>query len=109
MKLNAKGLDLLNKWDGIYSNELEKLRKELNDPDYFEGWSIIDDGDHCPTIEDCVGLAVYGDDDNAIYHILENYRPDEHYAYGYTAAQVVEMLKTYFDIEPDDDLSWSEE
>ena len=109
MKLNKSGWELYDKWQDIYYDELNKQRAELNEPDYIEGWSIIDDNEHCPTIEDYVGLAVYGDDDDAIYHILENYRPDEHYAYGYTAAQVVEMLKPYYDIEPDEDLTWCRE
>ena len=86
MKLNKSGWELYSKWQDIYFDELNKQRAELNEPDYIEGWCIIDDDEHCPTIDDYVGLAVYGDDDDAIYHILENYRPDDHYAYGYTAA-----------------------
>jgi len=104
MKLNAKGMELYNKWEGIYYDELEKQRKERNDPEWIEGWCIIDDNEHCPTIEDYVGLAIFGDNDDAIYHVLDNFNAGDRYAYGYTAEQFVEMLKPYFDINEDDDL-----
>lgn len=109
MKLNAKGLELYDKWEHIYYDELTKQREQRGDPDWIEGWCIIDDGDHCKTIEDCVGLAIFGDDDYAIYHILDYFHPKEHYAYGYTAEQVVEMMKPYFDIGDDEVLSWNRE
>lgn len=109
MKLNAKGLELYDKWEHIYYDELTKQREQRGDPDWIEGWCIIDDSDHCKTIEDYVGLAIFGDDDYAIYHILDNFHPKEHYAYGYTAEQVVEMMKPYFDIGDDEVLSWNRE
>lgn len=109
MKLNAKGMELFDKWEHIYWDEVTKQREQTGDPDWIEGWCIIDDADHCKTIEDCIGVAVFGDDDDAIYHILDNFLPHEHYAYGYTAEQVVEMLKPYFDIGDDEDLSWARE
>lgn len=103
MKLNAKGLELFNKWEHIYVEELTKQREQRGDPEYCEGWSIIDDSDHIRSVEDAVGLAVFGDDDRAIYHILQcieygYFSADEEYCFGVSAMQFVELLKPYFEI-----------
>lgn len=109
MKLNSKGWDLFYKWEAVYRKELEKQRKLTGDPDWIDGWCIIDGSDHIHSIEDAVGVAVFGDDDDAIYRVLENYDPDEHYAFGYTAEQFVEMLKPYFDIDEGENIQFGGE
>lgn len=60
MKLNAKGLELFDKWNHIYYDELALQRELRDDPDWTEGWCIIDDYDHIQTIEDEVGLLIFG-------------------------------------------------
>lgn len=106
MKLNKKGLELADKWYAIWDEEVEKeLAKDENAE---TGWCIIDDYDHIHNIEDEIGLLLMAYDNNAISVITEEYTPNEQYIFGYTAAEVVEMLKLYFDISYDDDLGWGE-
>ena len=107
MKLNKKGMELFDTWRDKYYGELERMRKETGDPDWIEGWCIIDTPEYEHDINDVIGVMIFGDDDDAIYHILENFSAKEEYAFGYTAAEVVEMMKPYFDInEDEDDLTW---
>lgn len=106
MKLNEKGKEVYSAWEKKYYAELERIRKELNDPEWSEGWCIIDNDDFEHDINDIVGVMIFGDDVSAIYNILEHFRPSDHYAYGYTATQVVEMMKQYFDISADEDLTF---
>lgn len=107
MKLNEKGMKVFNEWQRKYYDELDRIRKETGDPEWIEGWCIIDTMDFEHDINDIIGVMIFGDDDDAIYHILDNYRADEPYAFGYTAAQVVEMMKPFFDIKENEDLSFS--
>ena len=92
MKLNEKGLELYCKWHDIYKKALAL--------EY--GWSIIEDWGFVNNIEDMVGLAIYGDDDFAIYNIYNNYLHGEEYAYGVTADEMIEKLKPYFYIFEDE-------
>lgn len=115
MKLNAKGWKIFDKWDGIYADELERLRKEKNDSDYIEGWCIIDDDDHVKTIDDAIGISIFGDDDYAIYHIMdcvEVYHyfesPDEEWRCGISCREMVKLLTPYFDFDEDDDITWKD-
>ena len=109
MKLNVKGMELYDKWERIYVEELTKQREQRCDEDYIEGWCIIDDYDHIHDINDEIGLLIFGYDDMAIYHVLEciddkMVRSDEVWAFDTTSAQLVEMMKPYFDIDEQEDL-----
>lgn len=111
MKLNAKGEKLRRKWERIYLDELEKIRKETNDPQFFEGWCIIDDFDHIRNVEDEIGLLLYGYDDAAMGHLMEwATDPDEVYIFGKTYRELVEMMKDYFDYDESeaDEFEWEE-
>ena len=111
MTLNAKGMEIFNIWERKYYDELERIRKETNDPDYEEGWCIID---YPETLEDEIGILIFGDDDNAIYHIIECVdtgvfkSPDEEWLFGKSCREMVELLKPYFDIDDDEDISFHE-
>lgn len=109
MKLNKSGVEVYNKWSGIYNSELEKLRTENNDPDFCEGWCIIDDDSHIHNIEDEIGLLIFGYDDNAIYHILDCIDDgfvgaDDEWTHGVSSRQLIEMMKPYFNIVDKDDI-----
>lgn len=102
MRLNKAGMKIFDKWEHIYLDELTKQREQRGDPDYEEGWCIIDDADHVKTEEDAIGIAIFGDDDNAIYHIMDYVERyvgiDEEWACGVTARQMVERLTPYFEM-----------
>lgn len=111
MKLNKKGEALFNKWANIYYDELEKERKERNDPEWIEGWCIIDDFDHIHNIEDEIGLLIFGYEDCAMEHLMEwAESPDEVYLFGYTYRQIVDMMREYFDYTEDeaDEFDWED-
>lgn len=106
-KLNEKGWKKFNEWNAIYEKELERLRIELNDPDYFEGWCIIDDYDHVKTIEDEVGLLVFGYDENIDWYFDEwrdIYKDDEAFftdinGKDYTLKEVEDAIRPYYSEE----------
>lgn len=112
MKLNAKGMEIYKVWERKYYDELERLRKETGDPEYEDGWCIIDNPQ---TLEDEIGILIFGDNDNAIYHIMNCVdggmfkSPDEEWMFGKSCREMVELLKPYFDIDDKDDLDWYEE
>ena len=115
MRLNAKGMEVFNKWHKIYCDELEKIRKETNNPNYEEGWCIIEDTDHVKTRDDVIGILIFGDDDNAIYHILECidmglFKPDENYYWNVelTCRQLIKRLIPYYDMAESEvnELKW---
>jgi hypothetical protein len=109
MKLNAKGMELYDKWEHIYVEELTKQREQRGDQEWCDGWCIIDDYDHIHDINDEIGLLIFGYDDYAIYHVLECIddkfvRADEIWGFDTTSAQLVELMKPYFDIDENEDL-----
>lgn len=102
MKLNEKGLELYCKWHDIYKKALALEIEDKGEENAEYGWSIIEDWGFVNNIEDMVGLAIYGDDDFAIYNIYNNYLKGEEYAYGVTADEMIEKLKPYFYIFEDE-------
>lgn len=100
LKFNEKGEQTYQKWEDIYYAELAKMRQEMNDPEYIEGWCIIDDWDHIHNIEDEIGLLLFGYEDLAMGHIMEWCDdPDDEYMFGYSYRKIVEMMKEYFDFD----------
>lgn len=105
MKLNKKGEKLYNKWQNIYVEELTKQREQRGDPEWFEGWCIIDDYDHIQTLEDEVGLLVFGYDgclENYFEQWREHYENDEcffrdAFGKGYTLAEVEQACMPFYD------------
>lgn len=113
MKLNKQGQKLYDKWEHIYYDELVKIREQTNDPDFCEGWCIIDDWDHIHNIDDEIGLLIFGYEDDAIYHIIETVnskwlRPDEEWMFGKSCREMIELLKPYFDIDENENLNLGE-
>lgn len=70
-RLNAKGWELFYKWEQLYNNELERMRKELGDQEFVEGWCILDNYDCVKTLDDEVGLLIFGYDEH-----IDNYFND---------------------------------
>ena len=73
MKLNKKGWELFDEWESKYWNELERLKKEKNNPNYHEGWCIIENDDFVKTPEDLVGLYLFGYDEH-IFDIIDEWK-----------------------------------
>lgn len=90
-----KGNELYELFNGYYITELEKLRKEKGDPNYVEGWCIIDNSDYVKTIEDLCGLLIYGYDEHVFEH-LDGFSDDDEYWEGYTVKEVREEISKYF-------------
>lgn len=96
MKDNAK--PIYNEWETKYHNELERLQKEMNNPDYHEGWCIIETGDFVKTLDDVVGLMIFGYDDNALGTIdewIENDGEDDTY-FGFKLKDIMHELEKYY-------------
>lgn len=97
MKDSAK--HIYDKWETKYRNELERLKNEYNDPDYHEGWCIIDNDDFVKTLDDVVGLFIFGYHDNALGTIdewIEIYGENDTY-YGFKLVDIMHKLEKYFE------------
>lgn len=102
--MNEEGKKLYSKWEKIYEDELQLIRAMLNDDDYTEGWCIIDDYDHVKTIEDEIGLLVFGYDDylphqieewESLYGENETFFTDI-YGKNYTVKEIKERAMVYY-------------
>ena len=94
--LNEKGKKLYDIWEAKYDEELDKLRKKHDDPDYTEGWSIIEGIGE--TLEDYCGIEIFGDDDYAIPYVkncIEDWG-DFDWAKDIKASELLEELKKYY-------------
>lgn len=104
-KLNARGWELYKKWEQIYEDELHRLQAEKNDPDFTEGWCIIDTYDFVKTVEDEVGLLVFGYDEGigAYFGFWEEHGGDDDICFRdvegreYTFAEVEKLVVPYYD------------
>lgn len=104
MKLNRSGMEVFNKWEEVYRKELENERKLRNDPEYSDGWCIIDDSRYVKDEDDALGILIFGDDDSAICHIMncvengtfKSY--DDEWAFGKTCREMIIALLPYFDM-----------
>lgn len=103
-KLNNAGWKVFNDWDKKYNAELERLRKELNDPEYMEGWFIIDNYDYVKTVGDEIGLLVFGYDDHLMW-MFDEWREmgfdkevffRDSYGVNYTLDEVEHIASKYF-------------
>ena len=101
-KLTEKGWEKFNEWYKNYQTELERLRLLYNDKDYEEGWSIIDNYDYVKTLDDEVGLLIFGYDESIGYYFdeWEKYIDDVCFVdingVEYTFRQVEEAVEPYY-------------
>lgn len=99
VKFNSKGWEMYNKWENIYRTELDRLMKE--DSNCETGWCIIEGDDFVKTLDDVVGLMIFGYDDNALGIIdewIEEYGKDDS-AYGFNLVDIQKELEKYFEWE----------
>lgn len=97
-KMNAAAYELYIKWENIYHQELERLRKEKNDPEYHEGWCIIENDNFIKSLDDVVGLLIFGYDDNALYTVCMwiNDNGEEDTYWGYRLKDIYSELEKYY-------------
>lgn len=97
-KMNAAAEELYKKWENIYHQELERLRKEKNDPEFHEGWCIIENDNFIKSLDDVVGLLIFGYDDNALYTVgmwIDDDGEEDTY-WGYRLKDIYSELEKYY-------------
>lgn len=97
MKDSAK--PIYNEWETKYWNELERLKKEKNNPNYHEGWCIIENDTFVRTLDDVVGLLIFGHDYNALGTIdewIEIYGEEDTY-FGFKLKDIMHKLEKHFE------------
>lgn len=77
MQMKDNAWDLFDKWASIYNQENDKRGGNSQNNEFVEGWSIIENTDHVKTLDDAVGLLIFGYDDNALSTIDEWIETDE--------------------------------
>lgn len=86
-------------WEAKYNNELKRLQEERNDPDYQEGWCIIENSTFVKTLDDVVGLLIFGYDDNALGTIdewIQECGEDDLY-FGFKLVDIMHELEKYIE------------
>ena len=66
MKMNDKASSIFDKWEKLYYEENDKLGGNSKNGDFVEGWCIIENDTYVKTLDDAVGLLIFGYDDNAL-------------------------------------------
>ena len=101
VKMKKIANPIYNEWETKYHNELKRLQKEKNNPNYFEGWCIIENDGFVKTLDDVIGLIIFGYDDNALGIIdewIEDYGEDDTY-FGFKLIDIMHELEKYFEWE----------
>lgn len=101
-KLSAKGLESFRRMSAMHEAELEKMRVELNDPDYLDGWGVIDDYDHIHNIDDEIDLLIYAYREDVIDTLVDwaqhdkdiygKWSMDSDFSFGYSYKEVISMI-----------------
>ena len=101
--MSAKMKEIANpiyeEWEAKYHNELKRLQEEKKDPDYHEGWCIIENSNFVKTLDDVVGLLIFGYDDNALGTIDEwigEWGENDLY-FGFKLVDIMHALEKYFE------------
>lgn len=90
---------IYDEWATKYNNELERLQKQYNNPNYHEGWCIIENSNFVKTLDDVVGLMIFGYDDNALGVIddwIQELGEDDTY-FGFKQIDIMHELEKYFE------------
>lgn len=101
VKMKDIAKPIYDEWEEKYWNELERLKIEKNNPDYHEGWCIIENDSFIKTLDDAVGLLIFGYDDNALGTIdewIKIYGEDDTY-FGFKFVDIMHELEKYFEWE----------
>lgn len=101
--INDKGKTLQDKMCSLHESVIQKMRIELNNDDYDEGWTVIDNDDYIKTLEDEIALLLYGYDGYAVDVVQEwinEYGADDYIDINgklYTHREVYDELMKYFE------------
>ena len=101
MKLNAKGMELYNKWQKIWDEATRLSVEEHGEKNAEYGWSSIEDYGFVNNIEDEVGLMVAVYYDTTPWDIMDlaeshHSTKDDEFTFGTTYGEFLAMLKPYF-------------
>ena len=101
MQMKDNAWDLFDKWANIYNKENDKLGGNSQNNEFVEGWSIIEDTDHVKTLDDAVGLLIFGYDDNALSIVDEWIETDENGEdadyLGFRLGDIKNKLENYYE------------
>ena len=99
MQMKDNAWDLFDKWASIYNQENDKLGGNSQNNEFVEGWSIIEDTNHVKTLDDAVGLLIFGYDDNALSTVddwIEIDGEDAEYL-GFRLGDIKNKLENYYE------------
>ena len=68
-RLTSKGVEAYDRMWEMYDQELKELQKA--DPNFVEGWAIIDNDKYIKTLDDEVDILVGAYDRNVLYVLAE--------------------------------------
>lgn len=101
MQMKDNAWTLFDKWASIYNQENDKLGGNSQNNEFVKGWSIIEDTAHVKTLDDAVGLLIFGYDDNALSTVDEWIGTDkdgEDAEYlGFRLGDIRTKLKDYYE------------
>ena len=101
MQMKDNASPIFDKWANIYYQENDKLGGDSQNNDFVEGWSIIEDTAHVKTLDDAVGLLIFGYDDNALSTVEDWIETDENGEdaeyLGFRLGDIKNKLENYYE------------
>lgn len=66
VKMKDSAKSIYDEWGAKYCAENDRLGGNSAEGDFVESWCIIENEDYVKTLDDVVGLMIFGYDDNAL-------------------------------------------
>ena len=113
MKLNAKGMELQERGNSLWSKAIALDIEEKGDANAEYGWSVVEDHGLISSVEDYAGLMLAAQDKDAIWYVLEGEPEDfanfdmnyEQYYWGevnFTLWDILRVLASCGDLTEDE-------
>ena len=99
MKMKDNASPIFAKWEKLYCQENDKLGGNSENRDFVEGWCIIENDTYVKTLDDVVGLLIFGYDDSALSMVNDWIAADgeEDNYLGFKLRDIKNKLKNYYE------------
>lgn len=99
MQIKDNAIPIFDKWENLYYQENDKLGGDSQNKDFVEGWCIIENDTYIKTLDDAVGLLIFGYDDDALSTVndwIETDGEDASYL-GFRLGDIINKLENYYE------------
>lgn len=90
---------IYEKWESIYCEENDRLGGNSENGEFVDGWCIIENDDFIKTLDDVVGLYIFGYGEDALGTIdewIERYGEEDR-CFKFKLIDVMHEMEKYFE------------